>query len=119
VINTAVISNTAVAEFLQHLKRKRCAHAQRGGDQIHFLALYTRLSLLLRTLFSSWLHCRKARSTMKLTKMIDFEVADSNMACGRGLCYRPGGQKATSRGVFLCLYTIVIYSNSQEGERPG
>jgi hypothetical protein len=28
--------------------------------------------------------------------MIDFEVADAIMACGRGLCYRPGGQKAAS-----------------------
>ena len=51
------------------------AHAQYGGNQIHLLALYTRLSPLLRTLFSGWLHCRNARSTAKLTKMIDFEVS--------------------------------------------
>jgi hypothetical protein len=70
------------AEFLQHVIRKRRAHAQCRGDQIHLLALYTRLSLLLRTLFSGWLHCRDARSTVKLTKMINFEVADSNMHVG-------------------------------------
>jgi hypothetical protein len=49
------------------------------GDQIHLLALYTRLSLLLRTLFSGWLHCRNTRSTVKLTKMIDFEASDSSI----------------------------------------
>ncbi len=78
-----------------------------GGDQIHPLALPTRLSLLLRTLFSGWVHCRNAKSTVKLTKMIDFEVADSNMACGRGLCYQPGGQKAASRGIsgWFSIYT--------------
>jgi hypothetical protein len=76
------------------------------GDQIHRLALYTRLSLLLRTLFCGWLLCRNARSTVKLTKMIDFEVSDSNMACGRGLCYRPGGQKAASRGLCGCFLFI-------------
>ena len=76
------------AEFLQHVIRKRRAHVQCGGDQIH-LPLHTRLSLLLKTLFNCWLHCRNARSTVKLTKMIAFEVADSNLACGRGLCYRP------------------------------
>jgi hypothetical protein len=59
-------------------------------DQIHLLALYTRL---LRTLFSGWLHCRNARSTVKFTKMIDLEVSDSNMACGHGLCYRLGARK--------------------------
>jgi hypothetical protein len=33
------------AEFLQHAIRKRRAHAQCGGELIHRLALYTRLSL--------------------------------------------------------------------------
>jgi hypothetical protein len=61
-------------------------HVQCVGDQIHLLALYTRLSLLLKTLFSGWLHCRNARS---IVKIIDFEVSDvltfKHMACGRGL----------------------------------
>jgi hypothetical protein len=66
------------------------------------LTVYTRrFSLLLRTLFSGWLHCRNPRSTVKLIKMIDFEVSD---ACGCGLCYRP---KAASRGLcgWFSVYT--------------
>ena len=56
------------AEFLQHVIRKRRAHAQYGSDQIHHLTSLTRLSLLLRTLFSDWLHCRNDRSTVKFDK---------------------------------------------------
>jgi hypothetical protein len=91
--------------YYYYYMKATCACAV-WGDQIHRLALYMRLSLLLRTLFSCWLVCRNARSTVKLTKMIDFEVSDSNMACGRGLCYRPGGQKAASRGLCGCFLFI-------------
>jgi hypothetical protein len=71
---------TSYMGYIQRFaEQKRRAHAQCGGDQIHLLALYTRLSLLLRTLFSVLLHCRNARSTVKLT---NFEVSDSNMHVG-------------------------------------
>ena len=60
---------------------------------------------------------------MKLAKMIDFKVSDiltfKHIACGCGLCYRPGGQKATSRGLCGWFSIYTEYLNSQEEERPG
>ena len=59
---------------------------------------YEALSTVENLGFNGWLHCRNARSTVKLTKMIAFEVADSNLACGRGLCYRPVARTRTRGG---------------------
>ena len=65
--------------------QKRRAHAQYGGDQIHY--------------FSGWLHCRNDRSTVKFDKNY----------YGVGSFWH--SNPATCRKGDLCI--IVLYSNSQ------